>query len=167
MEIVDVVDESGKVLSHVQKDEAHEKGLLHPCVIGLLLNSKGEIMLIKPPTHKQDSGQYVAPVGGHISSGESEVEALKREVEEEIGIIEFTYKRIGQGRFERHVLGRHENHLFTMYEIYSDSKPIGGDELETMHWFTKDELKKEIKRSPKDFGDAFYFVFKTYYPELL
>lgn len=124
-------------------------------------------MLIKPPMTKQDGGKYVFPVGGHVSSGEPELDALKREVEEEIGITEFDSKKIRQGIFDRQVLGRHENHLFVLYEIYSDQIPTAGSELESMHWFTRENLKKEIKNHPKDFGDAFYFVFERFYPEFV
>ena len=124
-------------------------------------------MLIKPPSAKQDAGKYVCPVGGHVTSGEAEIEALKREVEEEIGLAGFTYKKIGQAIFDRHVLGRHENHLFVFYEIYSDQIPTAGSELETMHWFSKEQLVEELKAHPKDFGDAFYFVFERFYTEFL
>ncbi|HVZ58357.1 MAG TPA: NUDIX hydrolase [Patescibacteria group bacterium] len=167
MEIVDIVDATGNVLSSVRKDEAHQKGLLHKCVIAALRDSSDKFMLIRPPVHKQDAGQYVFPVGGHVSSGESEGNALKREVEEEIGITKFEQKRMGQAIFDRHILGRHENHLFVLFEILSDQKPTSGPELETMHWFSPERLQEEIKQNPPDFGDAFYFVAERFYPELL
>ena len=164
MEQLDIVDETGKVLYSALKDEAHAKGLLHKTVIGLLFNSKQAVMLIKPPHHKQDAGQYVCP-GGHVTSGVSEMDALKREVEEEIVIKNFTSKCVGQARFDRHVLGRHENHLFVLYEIYSDETPIAGSELSSMHWFTKAELTELIQEQPREFGDAFYFIANNFYPQ--
>jgi isopentenyldiphosphate isomerase len=167
MEMVDVIDSNGKRLQAVSKDKAHQEGLLHTCVIGLLFNSKKEMMLIKPPKNKQDEGQYVCPVGGHVTSGESEIEALKREVEEEIGITQFDQKRIGQVIFNRHILGRHENHLFVLFEIFSDQEPSEGDELESMHWFSEEKFKAEIKKNRKEFGDSFYFLLERFYPQLL
>ena len=142
MEFVDIIDKESHFLSSTSKDEAHKKGLLHTCVVALLFNSRGDMMLIKPPSTKQDAGQYVCPVGGHVSSGESEIEALEREVEEEIGITGFTHKRIGQAIFDRHALGRHENHLFILFEIYSDQEPVAGHELESMHWFSKEKISE-------------------------
>ncbi len=146
---------------------AHEKGLLHKCVIAELINSKGEFMLIKPYAHKQDAGQFVSPVGGHVSSGEKDTDALKREVLEEIGISDFTYKLKGKAIFNRHVLGRHENHYFLLYEIFSDKEPVLGDEAESLEWFTKSGLKIELKRNKKEFGDAFFYVINIFYKELL
>jgi len=132
MEMVDIVDEKLTILYQTTKKEAHEKGLLHKCVIATLFNSKGELMLVKPYSHKQDAGQFVSPVGGHVSAGESDEDALKREVMEEIGLSGFPYKLKGTGIFNRHVLGRHENHYFILYEIFSDETPVLGDEAESM-----------------------------------
>lgn len=79
-EIVEVIDKNGKIIGQISKQIAHEKGLLHKTVIAEVINPKDEIMLVKPYSHKQDAGQYVSPVGGHVSAGESDEEALKREV---------------------------------------------------------------------------------------
>lgn len=166
-ERVMVVDREAKELYEVSKKEAHEKGLLHKCVIAEVINSKGKMMLIKPYSHKQDAGQYVSPVGGHVSAGESDEEALKREVREEIGVTRFTFKLIGKASFDRHVLDRHENHYFVLYEIFTDEKPKLGDETESYKYFTRKELKKELQQNRKDFGDAYLFVVEHFYSELL
>lgn len=166
-EIVDVVDEEGKVLYQIDKKIAHQKGLLHKTVITGVINSKGELLLIKPYSHKQDAGQYVSPVGGHIKSGETDEEGLKREVKEEIGIVNFTFKFIGKAIFNRQVLDRRENHYFYIYETFTDKTPKLGDEAESYKWFTKNELKKTLKENPTDFGDAYIFVVKNFYPEFL
>lgn len=166
MEMVDIVDENLRILYQTSKKEAHIKGLLHKCVIAVLINSAGEIMLIKPYAHKQDAGQYVFPVGGHVSAGETDEDALKREVKEEINISDFRYKLIGNAIFDRHILGRHENHYFILYEIYSDEKPDLQDEAEFSRWFTREALKKEIKTRKKDFGDAFLYAAAIFYQDL-
>jgi hypothetical protein len=54
-----------------------------------------------------------------------------------------------------------------VYKIYSDTKPILNEESESSRYFTEDELKNELKRNPKLFGDAFHFVVKTFFPHLL
>ncbi len=167
MEMVEVVDENLKVLYVISKQEAHEKGLLHKCVIAEVINSKGQIMLIKPYSYKQDAGQYVSPVGGHVTAGETDEQVLKREVEEEIGMSHFTFKLKGKGIFNRHVLGRHENHYFILYEIFTDEKPNLGNEAEFYKWFTIEELKKTLEDNPKDFGDAYYFILNLFYKDFL
>ncbi len=167
METVEIVDEDFHVLYKVSKKEAHDKGLLHKCVIAEVINKKGKMMLIKPYSHKQDAGQYVSPVGGHVSAGETNEEALKREVKEEIGISSFTCEMKGKAIFNRFILGRQENHYFVLYEIFTDEKPKLGDEAESYKWFTKKELINELKKNKKVFGDAFLFVVKKFYPEFI
>lgn len=166
-EMVDVVDSKNKFLFSVEKQEAHARGLLHRTILAQLINSKGEWILVKQASDRQDAGQYVAPVGGHIRAGESEVEALYRETFEELGLKDFTYKFVGRGIFDRHVLKRHENHYFILYEIYSDKKLKLGQEAESYRVFTKDEIKQLLKDKPQIFGKAFHFGVKTFYPNLL
>ena len=167
MEMVDVVDKNLTILYQLSKTKAHKKGLLHKCVIAEVINSKSQLMLIKPYHYKQDAGQYVSPVGGHVMAGETDEKALEREVQEEIGISNFTYKLKGKAIFNRHVLGRLENHYFILYEIFTDEKPQLGDEAESYRYFTKSDLKKEIKNNKDNFGDAYFFVVNNFYKDLL
>lgn len=166
-EQVDIVDTDMRIIGKTSKLEAHHKGLLHKCVVAEVVDTHGRMMLVKPFSHRQDAGQYVSPVGGHISAGEDEIDALKREVKEEIGIETFTYKRLGQGIFDRHVVGRHENHYFIVYEIHTNETPQLGDEAESYKWFTIEELRKRLHVAPHEFGDAFYAVVKIINPGLL
>lgn len=167
MEKVDIVDENNKVLYQTTKKQAHKKGLLHRTIIAELINSMGRWILVKQAIDRQDAGQYVSPVGGHMKAGESETEALKRETSEELEIKKFAYKRIRQVIYNRLILDRQENHYFIIYEIYSDQEPILNNESTSFKRFTKNELKKIIKTNPKNFGDAFYSVIKSFYPSLL
>src|SRR3989344_6772239 len=167
-ELVDIVDESENFLEVVSKQEAHKKGLLHKTVIGVVMDSRGRWLLIRQAKHKQDAGQYVSPVGGHVSAGEDNIKALKREAYEEIGLKEdFKYELIGKNIFNRYTIGRQENHLFIVYKIFSNTEPIlNGDEDDRYRYFTEEELIKELKENPKLFGDAFHFGVKIFFPHL-
>ena len=88
-EQVDIVNENNEVIGQADKSEAHQKGLLHRTVISEVINSTGEWLLVKQASDRQDPGQYVSPVGGHMRAGESEISALLREAEEELGIKNF------------------------------------------------------------------------------
>jgi len=166
-ESVDIIDENENFVKVVPKKEAHEKGLLHKTVISQLIDSKGRWFLTKPSEGRQDAGQYVAPVGGHVSAGETEIETLKRENKEEIGLAgDFKYEFVGKKVFNRFVISRQENHFFVMYKSYSDMKPVLSHEAESGRYFTEAELKKELKENSKLFGDAFHFVAKAFFPHL-
>jgi 8-oxo-dGTP pyrophosphatase MutT (NUDIX family) len=166
-EMVDVVDEDNNTLYSISKKRAHELGLLHRTVIAEVIDSKGNWTLVKQASDRQDAGQYVSPVGGHVSSGESEDEALHREALEEMGLKDFDYKYIGKAIFNRKVTGRQENHYFILYEIYTDHKAELNHESVGLETFTKQQLSQQIKANPKKFGEAFYFIVNTFYPELM
>ncbi|MBI4973858.1 NUDIX hydrolase [Candidatus Roizmanbacteria bacterium] len=167
IEYVDVVNENGGVISSISKDEAHIKGLLHMTVISEVINSKGEWLLVKQANDRQDAGQYVSPIGGHVKSKESLKDALKREAWEEVGLKDFKFELVGKGIFNREVLGRKENHYFIMYKIFSDEEPTLNNESVSCERFTVEQIKKELKTNPQKFGAAFHFVWKRFFQTLI
>lgn len=165
-EHVDIVDEAGKALRKALKSEAHTHGWLHPTVIAYVkIGTKWA--LVRQTPDRQDAGQLVAPVGGHVKSGETEFEALLRETEEEIGVRNLNHRLVGRARFHRQVLGRDENHLFIVYEIEPQDEIVLGDEADAVETFTTAELQNALHATPERFGDALYFVFEKFYPHML
>lgn len=166
-EMVDVVDDQNNVLYKVTKQEAHLKGLLHRTVISEVIDKKGNFILTKQAPDKQDPGQYVSPVGGHARAGETEEEALKREAFEETGLVNFKYKLKGRFIFNRFVIGRQENHMFFVYEIYSNNRLRLNAESVSYERFTIDEIKETLSSNREKFGGAFIAVLEHVYPEML
>ncbi|MGH7157993.1 MAG: NUDIX domain-containing protein [Candidatus Saccharimonadales bacterium] len=165
-ELVDIVTESGKTVRQALKTLAHEQGLLHKTVIGCL-RKDGQWCLVRQAADRQDAGQLVNPVGGHVRAGETDVEALLRECEEEIGTRNIVYKEVGRGRFHRQVIGRDENHLFIVYEITTSDPIVLNHESVSFHGFEEAELRTHLTGKLGDFGDAYYFVLEKWYPHLL
>ena len=163
MELVDIVDEHLQITGTTSKEEAHEKGLLHKTVVAEVFNSKGEMLLVRQSPHKQDAGQYVSPVGGHVTAGESNEEALLREAREEIGIEDFEYKNLGNFIFDRMTRGNRENHYFIVFEIHADITPVLNDESDGYQWFTKGQISQHIRKNDAIFGDAFLPIWEHYY----
>jgi len=167
-ELVDIVNERDEVIGNASKAEAHEKGLLHRTVIAEVIDSKGNFTLVKQAADRQDPGQYVSPVGGHVKSGETEDSALLREAAEEFGLTDpFPFRQVGKVIFNRRVRGKTENHYFILYEIMSDKDPVLNEESVGSAKFSKSEIRKQLAENPKKFGDAYHFVVKCFYPELL
>jgi 8-oxo-dGTP pyrophosphatase MutT (NUDIX family) len=166
-ELIDIVDEQNNVLYTVGKHEAHQKGLAHRTVLSTIFDSKGNWILVRQAAHKQDAGQLVSPIGGHVSAGETEEQAVRREALEEAGIRNIQrLHEIARLPFDRKILGRHEVHRFTVYEIYSDDPIVLNDESDGYRIFTEEELKRELHEHPEAFGITFHISVDTYYPHL-
>jgi isopentenyldiphosphate isomerase/GNAT superfamily N-acetyltransferase len=86
-EYFDVVDENDIVVDRQPGRECVNRGFLHRAILVFLLNARGEVYLQK---RARDvlfyPGCWSASVTGHVSSGETYLEAAKREVKEELGI---------------------------------------------------------------------------------
>jgi 8-oxo-dGTP pyrophosphatase MutT (NUDIX family) len=165
-ELVDIVSDDGKVLRSELKTVAHQHGWLHMTVIGNLKFGE-DWSLVKQAPDRQDAGQLVSPVGGHVKAGESANDALLRETEEEIGVRNVSYRHIGDKVFHRQVIGRNENHLFVVYEIETDDTISLGEEAVAIERFSPAKLKQGLRDHPERFGDALYFLLESFYPEYL
>jgi 8-oxo-dGTP pyrophosphatase MutT (NUDIX family) len=165
-EPVDIIDEHGTLVRRVMKSEAHAHGWLHKTVIGYVRRDDNWV-LVRQASDKQDAGQLVAPVGGHITAGETEVEALLREAEEEIGTRNISYTYLGSARFHRQVVGRDENHLFVVFEISTNDTIVLNEESVSLETFTSEQLRQALQKSPQNFGDGYYFVLEHFYPSYL
>ena len=165
-ELVDIITPDNQVIGSKLKIDAHRDGDLHRIVIAELINEKGEYCFVRQATDRQDAGQYVSPVGGHVSSGEEIESALIRESEEEVGITPDVYEFVGSTLYRRQVIGRDENQLFLIYNIYTDQNPVLNHESVEFRWFSLDEIKRTIRTDPNTFGAAWHHVFENIFPDI-
>lgn len=103
MELVDIYDCFGeKTGEKVSKLKAHEEGLFHKAVHVWIINKKGEVLVQRRNSNKETFPNMLdISFAGHIQSEETNIEAIKREGKEELGLdIEleklkylFTYKK--------------------------------------------------------------------------
>lgn len=91
IEYFPIVDESGQIIGKATRTECHSGSfLLHPVVHLHIFNQAGELYLQKRSMEKDiQPGKWDTAVGGHVDYGEDIKTALKREVNEELGITEF------------------------------------------------------------------------------
>ena len=101
-DLVPIVDEEGNITGAASRRECHNGSkLLHPVVHLHVFNSNGDLYLQKRPDWKDiQPGKWDTACGGHVDLGENVEKALRREVEEELGITEYEPKRIASYVFE-------------------------------------------------------------------
>ena len=95
-ELFPIVDENGEVKGSMIRDEAHDGTMkLHPVVHLHVFNSKGELYLQHRSKWKKiQPDKWDTATGGHIDYGENVMEALMREVNEEIGLTPGSYEPV-------------------------------------------------------------------------
>ena len=88
MEFIDIYTRLGESTNqNEEKQLAHEKGLYHKAVHVWIINSKGEVLVQRRSKDKKAYPNMLdISFAGHVSSGESLIDAVFREGKEELGI---------------------------------------------------------------------------------
>lgn len=88
-EIFDVVDEDDNVVGQARRGEVHkDKNLLHRSIGVAVFNHRGELFLQQRSATKDTYPLcWTISCSGHVNSGESYDETVRRELKEELGII--------------------------------------------------------------------------------
>jgi isopentenyldiphosphate isomerase len=142
-EMFPLVDEYGNITGAASRGECHNGSkLLHPVVHLHVFNDKGELFLQKRPAWKDiQPDKWDTAVGGHIDLGENAEQALKREVSEELGIIEYEPQFVTSYVFESKV----EKELVFVYKtIYNGEITPSKDELAGGRFWDIQEIKDNI-----------------------
>lgn len=141
-EMFPVVDENGTIISAATRGECHNGSkLLHPVVHLHVFNSKGEIYLQKRPAWKDiQPGKWDTAVGGHVDLGESVEMALKREVEEELGITDYIPERLMHYVFE----SAREKELVFVHRTTYDGPITPSAETDGGRFWTMEEINESI-----------------------
>ncbi len=88
-ELIDRVDEAGRVIGVVRRGDCHgNPDLHHRAVHVFVINARGEYFLQKRSLAKLiQPGRWDTSVGGHVGSGETYEQAACKELAEELGIV--------------------------------------------------------------------------------
>lgn len=118
------------------KEEAHKKGLYHNSVHIWLYTLKEEILIqLRHPSKINYPNLWDVSVAGHVSAGESLLNAAVREVQEELGITITSEELQPIGIHKSEIQHRHDyidnefNHIYCCESLSSNTLSLQQEEV--------------------------------------
>jgi isopentenyldiphosphate isomerase len=142
-EIFPIVNSDGGVIGSATRSECHAKTfILHPVVHLHIFNSKGELYLQKRVMSKKiQPGKWDTAVGGHVDYGENVEDALLRETQEELGVVDFEPEFLMRYEFRSLV----EAELVYVYRcVYDGVFVLDPMEIDEGRFWTLEEIRDNI-----------------------
>lgn len=167
-EQVILVDENDNQIGLMPKLEAHQKAMLHRAFSVFIFNDANELMLQQRASHKYHSpGLWTNTCCSHQRDGETNIEAGKRRLKEEMGFvtelnetISFIYKAPFDNGLTEHEL----DHVMIGY--YNEEPKINLEEVASWKWMALDDVKLDIKANPENYTEWFKIIFDKFYQHI-
>ena len=150
-----LVDSRDRELGYLTKAACHDgQGQLHRAFSAFIFNDRGEVLMQKRATGKRLWPSYWSnSCCSHPRRGESMECAVRRRVEEELGLeasalldLRFVYKFEYRARFGQ--LGS-EHELCSIYFARTSQEPVVNTmEIGDWAWVSRDELSDRLVRQP-------------------
>lgn len=149
MELIEIVDKNGNFTGQIMdKDEAHDKNLLHNEIAVFIINDKKQVLLEKRSAKKIFEPNKWALCAGHVDAGESLESAALREIKEEVGIDVSKENLIPFGKREITIrdLNSHITYFYyTKLNLNEEDFTIQEEELSEVKWYDIDKVIEMIK----------------------
>jgi 8-oxo-dGTP pyrophosphatase MutT (NUDIX family) len=151
-ELVDIVDDADRVIATVTRAEMRARRLQHRSVGVAVMSTDGRLLIHRRSDDKDIwPGWWDIAAGGVVTSGETYDEAARRELSEELGIMDGDLQYVGQARFADEQLAA----LFHLYRVVHDG-PFSFDdgEIVEIRWVTLadlDAMRKTHRFVPDSF----------------
>ncbi len=167
-EYVILVNEQDEQIGLMPKMEAHEKALLHRAFSVFIFNEQNELMLQQRALNKYHSpGLWTNTCCSHQRDGESNIEAGKRRLDEEMGFsvdlkesISFIYKAPFDNGLTEHEL----DHV--LLGEYSKAPNINLNEVASWKWMPIEDVKVDMALHPELYTEWFKIIFSKFYEHL-
>lgn len=164
-EHVILVNEEDKEIGSMPKMEAHEKAVLHRAFSVFIFNFRNELMLQQRASHKYHSPDlWTNTCCSHQRHGESNIEAGKRRLFEEMGFVteleektSFIYKAPFDNGLTEHEL----DHIMVGY--YDDDPKLNQEEVKDWKWMSLEAVKNDIIINPSSYTEWFKIIFDKFY----
>ncbi len=109
----------------------------------------GEVVVIVPTRRAADGSRVLALPKGHVDPGETPIEAAKREVREETGIVAEPVVELGESRYWYRRDGRTigKTVCFFLFDFEGGDTADHDDEVEEVRWMTLADAERELSHA--------------------
>lgn len=167
-ELVILVDENDNQIGLMPKMEAHEKALLHRAFSVFVFNKNGDLMIQQRAATKYHSPLlWTNTCCSHQRAGESNIEAGKRRLSEEMGfstdlkeVFSFIYKAPFDNGLTEH------EYDYVLVGSFDGEPKINKDEVESYKWMSLEDVKTDIQNNPQIYTAWFKIIFNKSYEKL-
>ncbi|WMI65890.1 isopentenyl-diphosphate Delta-isomerase [Aestuariibaculum sp. YM273] len=167
-EQVILVNENDEPIGLMPKMEAHEKALLHRAFSVFIFNDKKELMIQQRAAHKYHSPLlWTNTCCSHQRQGESNIEAGKRRLQEEMGFVaelKETTSFIYKAPFDNGLTEHEFDHIMVGY--FNDEPNINPDEVADWKWMSLEAVKEDIAQQPGIYTEWFKIIFDKFYQHI-
>ena len=167
-EKVILVNEKDEQIGLMPKMEAHEKALLHRAFSVFVFNEQNELMIQQRAFGKYHSpGLWTNTCCSHQREGESNVEAGKRRLQEEMGFsteLKDTISFIYKAPFDNGLTEHEFDHILVGY--YNGTPNLNPEEVNAWKWMSLEDLKTDIEKHPQLYTEWFKIIFEKYYKHI-
>ncbi|MEM9685644.1 MAG: isopentenyl-diphosphate Delta-isomerase [Bacteroidota bacterium] len=150
------------------KLEAHRKGLLHRAFSVFILNDKRELMLQQRAVHKYHSpGLWTNTCCSHQREGESNIEAGKRRLQEEMGFVtelQTLFSFIYKAHFDNGLTEHEFDHV--LLGTCNNAPVINPAEVADWKWMPLEAVEQHIADRPELYTVWFKIVFDRFYQHI-
>ncbi len=163
-ELVILVNEQDQKIGLMPKMEAHQKAVLHRAFSVFIFNDKKELMLQRRALDKYHSpGLWTNTCCSHQRDGESNIQAGKRRLKEEMGFSAelkeatwFIYKAPFDNGLTEHEL----DHI--LIGNFNEEPIINSEEVDAWKWMSLSDVKKDIDANPDSYTAWFKIIFEKF-----
>lgn len=155
-EYIVLVDKNNSVLGIAPKLKSHNENTpLHRAFSLFLFNSKGKLLL-QQRSRKKKTWPLIWSNSccGHPMLNESNIDAVKRRSEFELGIkLDKIYEILPDFSYKAEMNGIVENEICPVFVGFTDKKPaINKDEVENIRWAKWQDFLEEIDDHPRKYS---------------
>ncbi|CAI8356961.1 MAG: Isopentenyl-diphosphate Delta-isomerase [Flavobacteriaceae bacterium] len=156
-EEVILVNEMDQEVGKMEKQQAHEIGLLHRAISVFLFNPKGELLLQKRASSKYHSGGlWTNTCCSHPRPGEKNIEAAIRRLYEEMGIcsgLDYSFSFTYTAHFENGLIENEFDHVFT--GISKVIPQLNIEEAEDFDYVSIPNIIIDMDKNPNNYTEWF------------